>query len=151
VLDAGADSTVDLSAANLRDSLRDQVRAATNDGGVDVIVDTIGGDAFEAALRALNWCGRCVVVGFASGSIPTVRANYLLVKNIEVSGLQISDYRKRRPDLVRACFSEIFALFEAGRIRLGAAETFPFEKVTDALGRVRDRRAKGRVVLSPSA
>jgi NADPH2:quinone reductase len=55
-----------------------------------------------------------VVIGFAAGRIPSVKANYLLVKNIDVGGLQISDYRRRRPDLTAKCFEQIFALYTAG-------------------------------------
>jgi NADPH:quinone reductase-like Zn-dependent oxidoreductase len=80
---------------------------------------------FDAALRALAWCGQLEVIGFAAGRIPTVKTNYLLVKNIEVSGLQVSDYRKRRPVLVAACFAEIFELYGEGRSKPAAAEVFP--------------------------
>ncbi|WP_254661861.1 NADPH:quinone oxidoreductase family protein [Burkholderia sp. CCA53] len=73
--ETGADAIIDLTAPNLRDSLREQVRAATVDRGVDVLLDTLGGDAFDAALRAIAWCGRAVVVGFASGRIPEVKVN----------------------------------------------------------------------------
>ena len=58
----------------------------------------LGGAIFDAAMRALAWRGRLVVIGFAAGAIPTVKTNYLLLKNIEITGLQISDYRTRRPD-----------------------------------------------------
>ena len=100
----------------MRDLLREQVFAKNGGDGVDIVIDPIGGDAFDAALRALAWQGRLVVIGFASGRIPSVKANYLLVKNIEVSGLQVSDYRKRTPDLMAQCIREIFALFEAGKL-----------------------------------
>src|SRR5262249_40642027 len=100
---AGADAIVDLSQENLHDALREQVFQSNNGSGVDIVLDPIGGEAFEAALRALAWSGRLVVVGFAAGRIPSVKANYLLLKNIEVSGLQVSDYRKRTPDLMARC------------------------------------------------
>ena len=64
---AGADAVIDLSRDNLRDSLREQVYAATDGRGADIILDPLGGDVFEAALRALAWCGRLVVIGFAAG------------------------------------------------------------------------------------
>lgn len=72
----------------------------TNGQGADVVLDPVGGDVFDASLRALAWCGRCVVTGFAAGRIPTIKANCLLVKNISVSGLQWSDYRTRTPERV---------------------------------------------------
>ena len=116
VLDAGAEAVIDLSVPDLREDLRRQVYAANQGRGADVILDPLGGDIFDAALRALAWRGRMVVIGFAAGRIPVIKANYLLLKNIEVSGLQVSDYRKRTPDLMQECFSEIFSLYEAGGI-----------------------------------
>ena len=144
---AGTDAVIDLSRENLRDTLREEVWAATEGRGADVILDPLGGDAFEAALRALAWCGRLVVIGFAGGQIPTVKANYLLLKNIEVSGLQVSDYRKRRPAQMAACFADIFELYEQGDIKPTAAQVFPLEQAGEALAAVRDRRLAGRAVL----
>jgi len=146
--DAGADAIMDLSAPDLRESLREQVRAATGDGGVDLAVDMLGDGYFDAALRTLAWCGRLVVVGFAGGRIPEVKANYLLVKNIEVSGLQISDYRKRRPAQLTDCFAEIFALHGQGIVRPMPMETFPLAEASAALARLA-ARPPGRVVLLP--
>jgi NADPH:quinone reductase len=147
---AGADAIIDLSCANLRDRLREEVWAMTDGRGADVILDPLGGDAFDAALRALAWCGRLVVIGFAAGRIPSVRTNYLLVKNIEVSGLQVSDYRKRRPAQMAACFAEIFVLYEEGQIRPAATTLFSLDRAGEALAALRDRRLKGRAVLDLS-
>jgi NADPH2:quinone reductase len=144
---AGADAVIDLSRENLRDTLREEVWAATEGRGADVILDPLGGDVFEAALRALAWCGRLVVIGFAGGHIPTVKANYVLLKNIEVSGLQVSDYRKRRPAQMAACFADIFELYEQGHIKPTATQVFPLEQAGEALAAVRDRRLAGRAVL----
>jgi NADPH2:quinone reductase len=147
---AGADAVVDLAQENLRDALREQVFRHNNGNGVDIVLDPVGGDAFDAALRALAWRGRLVVIGFAAGRIPTVKANYLLLKNIEVSGLQISDYRKRTPDLMAQCMGEIFALFEAGKLKPAPTVTRPLADFAQALQDVVDRRVAGRVVLVPS-
>jgi NADPH:quinone reductase len=148
---AGADAIVDLSVADLRESLRAQVRAANDGGLADIIIDPIGGDPFDAALRALAWCGRLVVIGFAAGRIPSVKANYLLVKNIEVSGLQISDYRKRRPDRVAECYRELFDLFRAGKLHPPATVELPLDHAAQGLAAVRDRTSAGRrVVLVPT-
>ena len=144
---AGADAVIDLSAANLRDSLRAQVYAATKGRGVDVILDPLGGPIFEAAVRALAWCGRLVVIGFAAGAIPTIPTNYLLLKNIEISGLQISDYRKRRPAQVGACFAEIFRLYDNGKVKPAAVTVFALARAGEALAAVRGRRIAGRAVL----
>jgi NADPH:quinone reductase len=143
----GADAVIDLSRANLREALREQVYAATGGRGADIILDPLGGEVFGAALRALAWQGRLVVIGFAAGAIPSVRTNYLLLKNIEISGLQISDYRKRQPAQVASAFDEIFALFERGAIQPVVTTEFPLEQAGKALAAVRDRRINGRVVL----
>lgn len=145
---AGADAIVDLSAPDLRDSLRAQVYQFTNDQGADVVLDPLGGDVFDAALRAMAWRGRLVVIGFAAGRIPSLKVNYLLLKNIEISGLQISDYRKRRPDMMAACYAELFDWFSAGKLVPLEVDKYPLDSAAEALAAVRDRRAKGRVVLT---
>lgn len=150
VREAGADAIVDLAAPDLRESLRQQVHDATGGHGADVILDMLGGDIFDAAIRAIAWCGRMVIVGFAAGRIPTLKVNYVMLKNMEVSGLQISDYRKRRPDLIHKCYADIFRLFEAGRLQAPPTETFPLDSVKEALHQLRDRRLSGRIVLLPS-
>jgi NADPH:quinone reductase len=91
-----------------------------------------------------------VVIGFAAGTIPTIRTNYLLLKNIEISGLQISDYRKRRPAQVAACFAEIFSLYEQGKVKPATATAFPLVRAGEALAALRDRRIAGRAVLTPA-
>jgi NADPH2:quinone reductase len=145
---AGADAVIDLARPDLRDSLREQVYAVTDKKGADIILDPLGGDIFDAALRALAWRGRLVVIGFAAGRIPTIKANYLLVKNIEVSGLQVSDYRKRMPEQMAACFKEIFSLFEAGKLKPAPTKTYPLEQFAAALHDIEDRKARGRIVLT---
>lgn len=148
VRSAGADEVVDLSADNLRDGLREQIYAVNSGNGVDVVIDSLGDRFFAAALRAMAWCGRLVVVGFAAGDIPSVKVNYLLVKNIEVSGLQVSDYRKKKPERMRECFEEIFALYEKGLVKPPATSVRRLEEFAEALGQIRDRTAKERIVLS---
>ena len=144
---AGADAVIDLSAADLHDSLRTQVYGVTEGRGVDIVLDPLGGTVFEAAVRALAWRGRTVVIGFAAGTIPTLKTNYLLLKNIEVSGLQISDYRKRRPEQVALAYAEIFGLYEQGIIKPAPATVFPLARAGEALTALRDRRIAGRAVL----
>ena len=149
-LKAGSDDIIDLSKENLRDMLREQVFAKNGGNGVDIVIDPIGGDAFDAALRALAWRGRLVVVGFASGRVPSVKANYLMIKNIEVSGLQVSDYRKRTPNLMAQCMQEIFAMFEAGKLHPTATVTYPLDFFAQALQEIVERRVSGRIVLLPN-
>jgi NADPH2:quinone reductase len=145
-LEAGADAAVDLSAANLRESLREEVKAVYPEG-VDIVVDPVGGAATEAALRALAWRGRLVVVGFAAGQIPTVKTNYLLVKNIAVSGLQWSDYRDRDAPAVARAQAEIFRLAAAG-MRPRIDNVMPLADFAMALERLRAGKAQGRIVLT---
>jgi NADPH:quinone reductase len=148
VLRSGADAVVDLSAENLRETLRTQVHRLTAGRGADVVLDPLGGDVFDAALRAMAWRGRLVVIGFATGRIPTVKVNYLLLKNIEVSGLQISDYRKRRPDMMAACYAELFDWHASGKLVPREVQTYPLERAVQAMTAVRDRTSSGRVVLA---
>lgn len=139
---------VDLSVADLRNGLRQQVFAALGDAGVDIVIDTLGGDVFDAALRTLGWCGRIVTVGFAAGRIPEVKANYLLVKNISAAGLQWSDYRDRRPQSVAAAHVALLGLWERGALRLPDIRTLPLEEFTRALDAIDSRQAVGRIVLT---
>jgi NADPH2:quinone reductase len=146
---AGADAIVDLSSADLRDSIRDQVLAVTSGAGVDIVIDPLGGDVFDGAIRAMAWRGRMVVIGFAAGRIPTLKVNYLMVKNIEVSGLQISDYRKRAPEMVAECYREVFDLHTQGKIAPLPSTTFPLEEWQQALEMIQGRKAPSRLVLLP--
>lgn len=147
---AGCTEVIDLTALaeDLREGLRAEVRARTGGHGVDIVIDPIGGELTGAALRTLAWCGHLVVIGFAAGEIPTIRANYLLVKNIAVSGLQWSDYRDRMPDAVAAAQREIFALWEEGRLVSDIGARFPLAEVGAALALQRDGAAKGKILLS---
>lgn len=148
---AGADHIIDLSKPDLRDSLREQVYAVTAGRGADIVIDPLGGDFFDAAIRALAWRGRLVVIGFAAGRIATLKTNYLLLKNIEVSGIQVSDYRKRMPDLMRTCFEDLFCLFVAGKIDPQPTVKFTLEQYQQALQGIIDRKVSGRAVLVPQA
>lgn len=151
LLDVGADAVIDLSVDNLRDNLREQVYAVNDGQGADVVIDMVGGDVFDAAIRAVAWSGRMVIVGFAGGRIPSVRANYLLVKNIEATGLQISDYRVRRPDLVAQCFKEVFGFYEQGLVKAMPATTLALDEFAKGLEMIQNRTAPGRMVLLPQS
>ena len=145
---AGADAIIDLGVPNLRDALRERVYAETGGRGVDVVLDPLGGDVFDAALRALAWRGRIVVIGFAAGLIPQIRANYLLVKNISASGLQWSDYRERDPTWVRRVQIELFALYVAGKLRPEVMRTCPIEDFASALDLLASGTVRGKLVLT---
>jgi NADPH2:quinone reductase len=145
---AGADHVLDVSAPNLRDSLREQLRKATGGRGADVVVEQVGGDVFAASLRALAWSGRLVVVGFASGRIPEVKANYLLVKNIAVLGLQISDYRDRQPRAMRRVMAELFDWYDQGSIAPLVSQVYPLRDFAAAFAAIAGRRAIGKLALA---
>lgn len=143
------DAVIDLSGPDLRESVRDQVLAATAGKGVDVVVDPLGGDAFDGAVRSLAWRGRLVVVGFAAGRIPVLKVNYPLLKNIEISGMQISDYRRRMPELVARCFREVFAFYADGRITPPASTVLPLADWRTAAEKLEARSATERLLLRP--
>jgi NADPH2:quinone reductase len=143
----GADHVVHTAVPELRQRLREQVQQAIGGRGVDVVVDSVGGDVFDASLRTLAWCGRLVIVGFAAGRIPEVKAGYLLVKNIALIGLQASDYRDREPEKVQRVQERLFALYEQGKVRPHVMASFPLGAYREALATVRDRRVLGKIVL----
>lgn len=143
----GANDIIRFDVPDLKKALREQVRNATDDHGADVIIDSVGGDVFDASLRALAWCGRLVVVGFMAGRIPEVKANYLLLKNISVTGLQISDYRDRDPRGFSAVQEKLFALCVEGKIKPPIVATYSLEQFRDAFAHVA-RSAQGKVLLT---
>ncbi len=143
----GADAVIDVGGKNLREELRSQVFAATEGAGADIVLDPVGADFFGAALRALAWCGRLVVIGFVGGEIPSVKANYLLVKNISVSGLQWSDYRERTPQRITEAQAEIFSLWKNGSLRPPATKTFAFEELPAALELIGQGRIQGKAAV----
>jgi NADPH2:quinone reductase len=132
---------------DLREGLRAGVNAVTGGHGADIVIDPVGGAAHAAALRAMAWCGRMVIVGFAAGDIPQIRSNYLLVKNIAVAGLQWSDYRDQRPDMVAAAQQKIFALWQEGRLDPHVSAVLPLSRFREALEALRQGEAKGKIIL----
>jgi NADPH2:quinone reductase len=116
-------------------------------GGVDVVIDPVGGDRFTDSLRSLRENGRLVVVGFTGGEIPTVKVNRLLLNNIEVVGAAWGEYAIRRPDVMASIHAEIEKLIEAGWVRPIIGARFPLDRVTDAVRLLDERGATGKVVL----
>jgi NADPH:quinone reductase len=145
----GADQIMDLSLPQLRESLRSQIYAVTGKRGVDVVIELVGGEVFDAAMRVLAWRGRMVVVGFTSSRVPEIKANYLLVKNIAVSGLQVSDYRDRDPAWMRRVQAELFHLYLGGKIKPHIAATYPLSRFAEALARFGRRDVVGKLILVP--
>ena len=145
---AGADHVIDLSTDDLRESLRQQVFAVTDGKGADVILDSIGGAVFEASLRALAWCGRIVIVGYMSGDIPSVKTNYIMIKNIAVSGLSAANYLYRTPEWTARAQQELFDLYTQGKLEPHVMKTYPLEDYMEALNVVRNREVQGKVVMT---
>ncbi|MGE0752864.1 MAG: NADPH:quinone oxidoreductase family protein [Variibacter sp.] len=145
--EAGADGVIDLTMPDLRDRLRAEVARMTDGHGADVVIDSVGGDAHQAAMRALAWSGRIVIVGFASGDIPAIRGNYLLVKNIAATGLQWSDYRDREPERVAAAQREIFDFYAAGKFKPRIGLRLPLKDFGHALQALQSGTVTGRILL----
>jgi NADPH:quinone reductase len=138
---AGADQVVLLS-----DTWKDEVKALS-DGGVDMVLDPVGGDRFTDSLRSLRENGRLVVVGFTGGSIPEVKVNRLLLGNTEVVGAGWGAYVMSKPDVNREIGAVIGRMIDEGFVSPIVGERFPLERTVDALKAIEERRATGKVVL----
>ena len=145
---SGADHIIELAPDKDKDRVRAEVREHTQGRGADVIIDVIGGDVFDTVIRCLGWRGRLVIVGFAAGRIPLIKANYLLLKNIEVSGLDWSDYRTKTPKLVSDAQKELFGLFLGKKIGSHVQTTIPFTRFSEAVRLIKERRVNGRITLA---
>ena len=137
---AGADHVIDSEAGDLHGVLKAL-------GPTNVVYDPIGGALGEAALRALAPEGRHLLIGFASGDLPQLKPNHLMVKNTSVLGLNWSGYLKFRPDVLRGSLAELMAWHEAGRIKPHVSHVLPYEQALDGLELLRNRRATGKVVI----
>jgi NADPH2:quinone reductase len=133
--------------------LKDRVMELTGGRGVHAVLDPVGGSLFRESLRCLRPEGRICPIGFASGDIPQVPANLLLVKNIAVCGLYMGWYKIDARDAeearVRALFERLGTWFEAGRIAPRLAARFPMDRAAEAFGAVLDRGRVGHVVIEP--
>ena len=125
---------------------KDQAKEISG-GGVDIVIDPVGGDRFTDSLRSLKEGGRVVVVGFTGGSIPEVRVNRLLLANTEVIGAGWGNYVLRKPKLNQQIAGEIERLIEQGFVRPVIGARFPLEQAADALELIDGRGATGKIVL----
>jgi NADPH2:quinone reductase len=139
--DAGADQVVLLS-----DGWKDEVKERSG-GGVDVVLDPVGGDRFTDSLRSLREGGRVIVVGFTGGSIPEVKVNRLLLGNTEVIGAGWGAYVMGKPEVNKQIGAAIGEMIEGGFINPIVGERFPLERAVDALHALEQRRATGKIVL----
>lgn len=141
----GADETINYAA----DDLRDQVRAFTDGRGVDVVFDPVGGEAFKHSVRCIGWEGRILVIGFASGEIPQVATNMILVKNFSVTGVVFGEHSSRFPDDTRRRLAKLLEAYAGGRLRPAVMRTYPLNDARAALEEMSNRRVAGKLVLVP--
>lgn len=127
------------------EDIREKVKAS---GGADVVYDAVGGDQFRAALRATNPEGRILAIGFASGDVPQIPANHLLVKNVSVIGLYWGGYLTFAPEVLGDSLKTLLGWYAEGRLRPQVSHILPFGRAVEALGLIRSRRATGKVVVS---
>lgn len=142
---AGADVLVDYR----KEDFVERVLEDTDGRGADVIYDSVGGDTTDRSLKCIAWNGRLLVIGFASGEIPSVKLNRVLLKNISLVGLHWSAYPEREPERIDECMAGLFALAERGGIDPLVSARHPLEEAGVALAALASRRTVGKVVLVP--
>jgi NADPH2:quinone reductase len=133
----------------LRDSLRDEVHEVTGGQGVDLVIDVVGGDVFDAAIRAIRPGGRIAIVGFAGGRIPEIKANYLLVKRLTAIGSPLTSGRDGGDGLKDRAMAELMQLYEAGKLKPVISARIGFDDWRAAFRRFRDHRVTGKIVMVP--
>ena len=140
----GADQAINYSS----ESIRDRTKALTADRGADVIFDPVGGDVFTESLRSIAFGGRLLVIGFASGRIPEVPANLVLLKNCAIVGVFWGSFAKRDPKGNRKNFATLLRWFEEGRLAPPISKVFALDEVPQALNALLTRAATGKLVIS---
>jgi len=140
----GAEALIDTAS----EDVRARVRELTDGRGADVVFDPIGGEVFTASLRSIAWEGRLLVIGFASGQIPQIPANLLLVKNAAAIGFYWGSYRRHDPARVHAAFDELLRWHGERRIRPHVSEIHPLGEAKRALERLLARQSTGKIVLT---
>jgi len=138
---AGARHLLDARTADIRA----KVKAL---GGADVVYDAVGGEMFADAMRATNPEGRIIVIGFASGTLPQIAPNHILVKNIDVVGFYWGGYMRFGAEHLAGSLKALMEMYEAGRIQPHIGATRPLDRFTEALDLLRDRAVAGKVVVT---
>lgn len=141
----GASETIDYS----REDLKERIKALTKGNGVDVIYDPVGGAHAEPALRGIAWQGRYLVIGFASGEIPKIPLNLVLLKGCQIVGVFWGSHAMREPAKNRAQAEQVLAWIAEGKLHPAVDATFPFSNAAQALERIERRQVKGKIVLVP--
>ena len=142
----GADEAINYTTENLTE----RVLALTGGKGADVCLDPIGGDLFDAALSALGWGGRILLVGFVGG-VQQIPANRLLVKHRAALGSSLRYFRWHAPDKLRRSVEELVGWYGQGRLRPLISHRLPLERTVEAIRLLTDRKAHGKVVVAPGA
>jgi NADPH2:quinone reductase len=125
------------------------VKEVTGGRGADVVFDPVGGDSFLKSTKCIAFEGRILVVGFASGEIPSAALNHALVKNYDIIGMQARTYREREGGIIRDYYAELLRLAENGAIRTVVTERLPLTAVPDGLRRLGAGTTTGRIVFIP--
>ena len=141
-LDRGADETIDYAT----EDLKTRAKELTGGKGVDVIYDCIGGDFAEAALRAIAWEGRFLVIGFTAG-IPKLPLNLTLLKSCQVIGVFYGAMIARQPELLEEISNELWSLLDAGKLNPYVSARYPLTDAPQALQDLLDRKVTGKVVI----
>lgn len=141
----GADEVINYVTGDLKTRIKDL--SAGN--GVDVILDPVGGDYSEPALRGMAWGGRFLVVGFTAGEIPRIPLNLTLLKSCSIVGVFWGPFTMREPRRNREYVRELLAWYEEGKIRPVVSAAYPLPKVADALNDMMQRKVTGKVVVLP--
>jgi NADPH2:quinone reductase len=139
---AGADHLIDSDNMDIRESIKAL-------GGADVVYDPVGGDQFTAAMRACNPEARILTIGFASGEVPQIPANILLVKNISVIGFYWGGYLRFRPQILTESLAQLFQWYGEGRLRPHISHVLPLDQAAAGLDLLRSRASTGKVVITP--
>lgn len=141
--DAGAEAVIDYRHEDLKTRLRE----ITGQQGVDVVYDPVGGDATEAALRAIAWGGRLLIIGFAAGSIPRLPANLPLLRNADIRGVLWGGYTKRKAEAKRQAMDRLFALWLDGKLTPRISAEYAFEEAGQAIADLGARSIAGKAVI----
>lgn len=140
---AGADELVNYQDENVRERLR----TLTKGQGVDVVIDPVGGDLFETVFRSIAWNGRMLVIGFASGTIPSLPVNLPLLKGAAVIGVFWGSFAQRQPQDNVANFQQLFAWYAEGKLKPLVSQTFALEDTAQAINTLAARKAVGKLVI----